>query len=152
MRTVKIKRFLRDTSWRAFPYHEKDPLLRQVGAENKAKEVLTAALYSKPELLNRALAGEAVSLKLVSVGLLTASNIFGKEGTMVEDQMRAWQSLTQPGKMIHLKIRNKDGDLQTVKIKPDVAAFNMGLMSWRSSSALALRHRIDIMPKRYISY
>ncbi len=62
-----------------FPYHEKDPLLRQVGAENKAKEVLTAALYSKPELLNRALAGEAVSLKLVSVGLLTASNIFGKE-------------------------------------------------------------------------
>ncbi len=43
---------------------------------------------------------------------------------MVEDQMRAWQSLTQPGKMIHLKIRNKDGDLQTVKIKPDVAAFN----------------------------
>ncbi|ENY2088411.1 SPI-1 type III secretion system effector inositol phosphate phosphatase SopB, partial [Salmonella enterica subsp. enterica serovar Kentucky] len=109
------------------PYHEKDPLLRQVGAENKAKEVLTAALFSKPELLNRALAGEAVSLKLVSVGLLTASNIFGKEGTMVEDQMRAWQSLTQPGKMIHLKIRNKDGDLQTVKIKPDVAAFNMGV-------------------------
>ncbi len=41
--------------------------------------------------------------------------------------MRAWQSLTQPGKMIHLKIRNKDGDLQTVKIKPDVAAFNMGV-------------------------
>ncbi len=46
---------------------------------------------------------------------------------MVEDQMRAWQSLTQPGKMIHLKIRNKDGDLQTVKIKPDVAAFNVGV-------------------------
>ncbi|EBQ6224938.1 TPA_asm: SPI-1 type III secretion system effector inositol phosphate phosphatase SopB [Salmonella enterica] len=109
------------------PYHEKDPLLRQAGAENKAKEVLAAALFSKPELLNRALAGEAVSLKLVSVGLLTATNIFGKEGTMVEDQMRAWQSLTQPGKMIHLKIRNKDGDLQTVKIKPDVAAFNMGV-------------------------
>ncbi|EEB1715383.1 SPI-1 type III secretion system effector inositol phosphate phosphatase SopB, partial [Salmonella enterica subsp. enterica serovar Enteritidis] len=109
------------------PYHEKDPLLRHVGAENKAKEVLTAALFSKPELLNKALAGEAVSLKLVSVGLLTASNIFGKEGTMVEDQMRAWQSLTQPGKMIHLKIRNKDGDLQTVKIKPDVAAFNVGV-------------------------
>ncbi|MDI5303761.1 hypothetical protein MJN76_29755, partial [Salmonella enterica subsp. enterica serovar Anatum] len=42
------------------------------------------ALFSKPELLNKALAGEAVSLKLVSVGLLTASNIFGKEGTMVE--------------------------------------------------------------------
>lgn len=33
----------------------------------------------------------------------------------------------QPGKMIHLKIRNKDGDLQTVKIKPDVAAFNVGV-------------------------
>lgn len=31
------------------------------------------------------------------------------------------------GKMIHLKIRNKDGDLQTVKIKPDVAAFNVGV-------------------------
>ncbi len=71
---------------------------------------------------------------------------------MVEDQMRAWQSLTQPGKMIHLKIRNKDGDLQTVKIKPDVAAFNVVLMSWRSSSALALKHQIAIMPKRYISY
>ncbi|ECC1662284.1 type III secretion system effector inositol phosphate phosphatase [Salmonella enterica subsp. salamae] len=109
------------------PYHVKDPLLRQAGAENKAKEVLTAALFSKPELLTRALAGEAVSLKLVSVGLLTASNIFGKEGTMVEDQMRAWQSLTQPGKMIHLKIRNKDGELQTVKIKPEIAAFNVGV-------------------------
>ncbi|HCL5350956.1 TPA: type III secretion system effector inositol phosphate phosphatase [Salmonella enterica subsp. salamae serovar [1],40:z35:e,n,x,z15] len=109
------------------PYHVKDPLLRQAGAENKAKEVLTAALFSKPELLTRALEGEAVSLKLVSVGLLTASNIFGKEGTMVEDQMRAWQSLTQPGKMIHLKIRNKDGELQTVKIKPEVAAFNVGV-------------------------
>ncbi|EAW1720158.1 type III secretion system effector inositol phosphate phosphatase [Salmonella enterica subsp. indica] len=109
------------------PYHVKDPLLRQTGAENKAKEILTAALFSKPELLTRALEGEAVSLKLVSVGLLTASNIFGKEGTMVEDQMRAWQSLTQPGKMIHLKIRNKDGELQTVKIKPDVAAFNVGV-------------------------
>ncbi|VEA62044.1 secreted effector protein [Salmonella enterica subsp. salamae] len=109
------------------PYHVEDPLLRQAGAENKAKEVLTAALFSKPELLTKALAGEAVSLKLVSVGLLTASNIFGKEGTMVEDQMRAWQSLTQPGKMIHLKIRNNDGELQTVKIKPEVAAFNMGV-------------------------
>lgn len=109
------------------PYDVKDPLLRQAGAENKAKEVLTAALFSKPELLTRALEGEAVNLKLVSVGLLTASNVLGKEGTMVEDQMRAWQSLTQPGKMIHLKIRNKDGELQTVKIKPEIAAFNVGV-------------------------
>ncbi|MCF3788426.1 inositol phosphate phosphatase SopB, partial [Salmonella enterica] len=59
------------------PYHVKDPLLRQVGAEKKAKEVLTAALFSKPEFLNRALAGESVRLKLVSVGLLSESNIFG---------------------------------------------------------------------------
>ncbi|EHD6110035.1 type III secretion system effector inositol phosphate phosphatase [Salmonella enterica] len=109
------------------PYDVKDPLLRQTGAENKAKEVLTAALFSKPELLTRALEGEAVNVKLVSVGLLTASNVLGKEGTMVEDQMRAWQSLTQPGKMIHLKIRNKDGELQTVKIKPEIAAFNVGI-------------------------
>ncbi|EDX6251268.1 type III secretion system effector inositol phosphate phosphatase [Salmonella enterica subsp. diarizonae] len=109
------------------PYDVKDPLLRQTGAENKAKEVLTAALFSKPELLTRALEGEAVNVKLVSVGLLTASNVLGKEGTMVEDQMRAWQSLTQPGKMIHLKIRNKDGELQTVKIKPKIAAFNVGV-------------------------
>ncbi|EDT0207540.1 type III secretion system effector inositol phosphate phosphatase [Salmonella enterica] len=109
------------------PYDVKDPLLRQTGAENKAKEVLTAALFSKPELLTRALEGEAVNVKLVSVGLLTASNVLGKEGTMVEDQMRAWQSLTQPGKMIHLKIRNKDGELQTVKIKPEIAAFNVGV-------------------------
>ncbi|ECP6664488.1 type III secretion system effector inositol phosphate phosphatase [Salmonella enterica] len=109
------------------PYDVKDPLLRQAGAENKAKEVLTTALFSKPDLLTRALEGEAVNLKLVSVGLLTASNVLGKEGTMVEDQMRAWQSLTQPGKMIHLKIRNKDGELQTVKIKPEIAAFNVGV-------------------------
>ncbi|EEE1931001.1 type III secretion system effector inositol phosphate phosphatase [Salmonella enterica subsp. diarizonae] len=109
------------------PYDVKDPLLRQTGAENKAKEVLTAALFSKPELLTRALEGEAVNVKLVSVGLLTASNVLGKEGTMVEDQMRAWQSLTQPGKMIHLKIRNKDGELQTVKIKQEIAAFNVSV-------------------------
>lgn len=109
------------------PYHVEDPLLRQTGAESRAKGVLTAALFSKPELLTRALKGEAVSLKLVSVCLLTASNVLGQEGTMVKEQMRAWQSLTQPGKMIHLKIRNDDGELQTVKIKPEVAAFNVGV-------------------------
>lgn len=109
------------------PYHVKDPILRQIGAENKAKEVLTAALFSKPELLTKALQGETVSLKLVSVGLLTASSVFGQEGKMVKDQMRAWQSLTQPGKMIYLNIHNKDGELQTVKIRPEVAAFNVGV-------------------------
>lgn len=109
------------------PYHVKDPILRQIGAENRAREVLTAALFSKPELLAKALAGETVNLKLVSVGLLTATKMLNKEGLLVEDQMRAWQSLTQPGKMLYLLIRNKDGKLQRVKIKPEVVAFNMGV-------------------------
>ncbi len=109
------------------PYHVKDPILRQVGAENRAREVFTAALFSQPTLLTKALQGEAVSLRLVSVGLLTTSSIAGKEDAMVQDQMRAWQSLTQPGNMIHLNIRDKEGELRTVKIKPEVAAFNTGV-------------------------
>ncbi len=43
---------------------------------------------------------------------------------MVEDQKCAHGNRWAAGKkVIHLKIRNKDGDLQTVKIKPDVLAF-----------------------------
>ncbi|WP_171923641.1 type III secretion system effector inositol phosphate phosphatase [Salmonella bongori] len=109
------------------PYHVKDPILRQVGAENRAREVLTAALFSQPTLLTKALQDEVVSLRLVSVGLLTTSTIVGNEDAMVQDQMRAWQSLTQPGNVIHLNLRNKEGKLQTVKIKPEIAAFNTGV-------------------------
>lgn len=109
------------------PYHEKDPCKRKEGAENRAKEVLSAALFSKPDLLARALNNEVVDLKIVSTGLLTATNIFGKEAAMVDDQMQAWRSLTESGKIVEINVRNTKGELQTVNIRPQVAAFNVGV-------------------------
>ncbi len=106
------------------PYHEKDPCKRKEGAENRAKEVLSAALFSKPDLLARALNNEIVDLKIVSTGLLTATNIFGEEASMVDDQMQAWRSLTE---IVKIKVRDSEGKLQTVNIRPQVAAFNVGV-------------------------
>ncbi|WP_279205333.1 type III secretion system effector inositol phosphate phosphatase [Obesumbacterium proteus] len=123
------------------PYHIKDPALRQIGAENRAKEVISAALYSKPELLEQALKGETVNLKIISTGLLTATNIIGKEKNMVDDQMQAWRALSQPGKTLQLSIKNEQGKLQTVKIKPEIAAFNFGVNEM--ALKLGFGHRVS---------
>lgn len=109
------------------PMGEKNPQNRHIGAVNRAKEVVSAALFSKPALLERALSGEVVPLRLVSTSLLTPTGLFGKEDIMLRDQIQAWQTLNQSGSPLTLDIKDASGDLRQVKIAFEVVPFNFGV-------------------------
>ncbi|CNI25630.1 Inositol phosphate phosphatase sopB [Yersinia aldovae] len=108
------------------PYGLKnDDPVRASGALSRAKEVVAAALYAKPDLFNKALAGEPVPLQIVSTSLVTASQI-GGEDEMLKDQINAWQSLSEK-KTVSLSVMGNDGKLQQVTVNLAVAAFNFGV-------------------------
>jgi phosphatidylinositol-4,5-bisphosphate 4-phosphatase len=109
------------------PIGVKNPQDRHIGAVNRAKEVVSAALFSKPALLKRALSGEVVPLRLVSTSLLTPTGLFGKENIMLRDQIQAWQTLNQSGSPLTLDIKDARGNLRQVKIAFEVAPFNFGV-------------------------
>lgn len=109
------------------PIGVKNPQDRHIGAVNRAKEVVSAALFSKPALLERALSGEVVPLRLVSTSLLTPTGLFGKEDIMLRDQIQAWQTLNQSGSPLTLDIKDTSGNLRQVKIAFEVAPFNFGV-------------------------
>lgn len=107
------------------PYGCDHPSEREEGALSRAQEVVTAALFSKTELLNRALSGEEVPLWLTSSSLVTPG--MGGEGNMLDEQMTAWHTLSKMRQPISLKVHNKAGELCTVKLNLKVAAFNFGV-------------------------
>lgn len=109
------------------PMGEKNPQGRHIGAVNRAKEVVSAALFSKAALLERALSGEVVPLRLVSTSLFTPTGLFGKEDIMLRDQIQAWQTLNQSGSPLTLDIKDASGDLRQVKIAFEVVPFNFGV-------------------------
>ncbi|MGL5758549.1 inositol phosphate phosphatase SopB [Plesiomonas sp.] len=109
------------------PMGVNNPQDRHTGAVNRAKEVVSAALFSKPDLLERALSGETVPLRLVSTSLLTATGLFGKENIMLREQIKAWQTLNQLGSPLTLDIKDTHGNLRQVKIAFEAAAFNFGV-------------------------
>lgn len=96
---------------------------RLQGAKNRAKEVVMAALFAKPELYKRALNHEEVTLRIASTSLLT---YLGKEKGMLDDQVAAWKMLNNDG-VIKLNIKNEKGEAQEVKVKLDIAIFNFGV-------------------------
>ncbi len=100
---------------------------RHAGAVTRAKEVVSAALFSKPDLLERALKGENVPLRLVSTSLLTPSRLMGEEHVMLQDQMKAWAALNNPGKPLTLEIRDANGDLKKINVMLEVTPFNFGV-------------------------
>ncbi|KML19421.1 hypothetical protein VL10_23395 [Leclercia adecarboxylata] len=100
---------------------------RHIGAVNRAKEVVSAALFSKPALLERALSGEVVPLRLVSTSLLTPTGLFVKEDIMLRDQIQAWKALNQSGSPLTLDIKDTNGNLRQIKIAFEVASFNFGV-------------------------
>lgn len=102
-----------------------DDAARREGSLSRAKEVITAALYAKPELLEQALSGEEISMQIVSTALVTPGRVCG-EDEMLKDQMFAWQSLTSKPP-ICLSIRDAQGALQQIKVNLNVAAFNFGV-------------------------
>ncbi|MBP2197773.1 inositol phosphate phosphatase SopB [Pantoea cypripedii] len=107
------------------PYGVEDEATRKTGSVAKAQEVTTAALYAKPDLLNKALAGEEVELQIVSTSLVTPGSV-GNERKMLDDQMHAWQTLSKQNP-VTLMVRGSDGELHQVKVRLKVAAFNFGV-------------------------
>lgn len=101
---------------------------RTTGAENRAREVVTAALYLDQDKLQRALQGEIVDLRISSTSLVTAADFPGisAEGAQFEDQRKAWETLGKQSPCM-LQIRGADGNLQEVKVNLKVAAFNFGV-------------------------
>jgi len=97
---------------------------RNEGAENRAREVICAALYAKPELLANALKGETVPLRLVSTSLVTASMFFEKR--MLDEQMNVWHKLASEKPLV-LQIRDEHATLRKIQIDLDVATFNFGV-------------------------
>ncbi|NMP27131.1 inositol phosphatase [Rahnella sp. SAP-1] len=104
---------------------KKNDPARQAGALAQAKEVVTAALYTKPDLMLKALAGEPVSLQIVSTSLVTASQI-GNEEDMLNDQMNAWQTLAKQTPL-KLPVRVSNEEVKEIKVSLNVAAFNFGV-------------------------
>ncbi|MGL5990501.1 MAG: inositol phosphate phosphatase SopB [Plesiomonas sp.] len=109
------------------PIGVKNPQDRHLGAVNRAKEVVSAALFSKPALLERALSGEIVPLRLVSTSLLTPTGLFDQEDIMLHDQIQAWQALNQSDSPLMLDIKDTGGNLCKVKIAFEAAPFNFGV-------------------------
>ncbi|WMI97585.1 inositol phosphate phosphatase SopB [Pseudomonas chlororaphis subsp. aurantiaca] len=107
------------------PYglHKSSPE-RSKGALNRATEVVVAALFAKPELLQEALGGEAVSLRLVSTSLMTCG-LLGEED-MLNDQINAWRQLCAEPPLV-LSLVDDKGEQREVRVKLDVAAFNFGV-------------------------
>lgn len=94
------------------------------GAESRAKEVICAALYAKPELLTNALKGKIVPLRLVSTSLVTASIL--SEKSMLDEQMSIWHKLSSE-KPLLLQIRDEHAILRNVHVNLDIATFNFGV-------------------------
>lgn len=94
------------------------------GARNRALNVVTAALYARPDLLRDAEQGNVVSLTLASTSLVTGGH--GGEKGMLEDQMLAWKNLNEE-KVLHIPLRNARGEEYVARVKVEVAAFNFGV-------------------------
>lgn len=107
------------------PYGVEDAQQRQAGALQRATEVATAALFSQPGTLQQALAGDTVTLRLTSTALVTPG--LGGESSMLRDQIGAWRALTSAPQPLTLQIKNADGELQSVRVNLEVAAFNFGV-------------------------
>ncbi|EOT1770369.1 type III secretion system effector inositol phosphate phosphatase [Escherichia coli] len=118
---------------------------RAVAARNKAEELVSAALYSRPELLSQALSGKTVDLKIVSTSLLTPTSLTGGEESMLKDQVNALKGLnSKRGEPTKLLIRNSDGLLKEVSVNLKVVTFNFGVnelalkmgLGWRNVDKL----------------
>lgn len=106
---------------------DKDHLKRHEGTRNRAREIVTAALFLDNRKLQQALHGQMVQLRLTSTSLLTPMNIGGfSEKQRLQDQIEAWDWLAQQKPLV-LTVRDAAGQLQSVKIDLQVIKFNSGV-------------------------
>lgn len=97
---------------------------RYFGAQTRAMEVVTAALFARPELLRDAEQGKTVALNLASTSLVTGGRWPEKE--MMDDQMQAWTLLSQQ-QPLQVPLRNAQGHIYYASVNLNVAAFNFGV-------------------------
>ncbi|QZN97762.1 inositol phosphate phosphatase SopB [Symbiopectobacterium purcellii] len=97
---------------------------RFFGAQTRAMEVVTAALFARPELLRDAEQGKTVALNLASTSLVTGG--VGAEKEMMDDQMQAWAQLSQQ-QPLQVPLRDAQGHIYHASVDLNVAAFNFGV-------------------------
>ncbi|MCW2473679.1 inositol phosphate phosphatase SopB [Candidatus Symbiopectobacterium sp. NZEC151] len=97
---------------------------RYFGAQTRAMEVVTAALFARPELLRDAEQGKTVGLNLASTSLVTGG--IGAEKEMMDDQMQAWAMLSQQ-QPLQVPLRDAQGNSYHASVNLNVAAFNFGV-------------------------
>ncbi|MBG6247862.1 inositol phosphatase [Candidatus Symbiopectobacterium endolongispinus] len=97
---------------------------RYLGAKARAMEVVTAALFTRPELLRDAEQGKTVELNLASTSLVTGG--IGAEKEMMDNQMQAWAQLSQQ-QPLQVPLRDAQGNIYHASVNLNVAAFNFGV-------------------------
>ena len=102
---------------------------REAANDARVNELLVAALCDNPELLERARAGEAVALPVTSVSLLTPDGwrkgSDNNETMYLREQTEAWRRASQEPRQ--LSIRDADGQMRLVTVRPQVLTFNFGV-------------------------
>ncbi len=94
----------------------------------KAREVVLAALETRPDLLARARAGETVELPMVSTSLLTPSDgVNGAEKTYLNEQIASWRNICDANGVCSIAVPDGNGGSATLRIKPKVLTFNFGV-------------------------
>ena len=108
--------------------------LRADANENRATEVVQASLVKDPGKLDRALAGEEVTVDLTSISLLTPDTWRGgpepkhdNERLMLEEQKAAYDKLSGDPQPKTIKVRTPDGKLAEIKVRVSVTTFNFGV-------------------------
>jgi len=99
---------------------------------NRAKEVFTAALESRPDLLTQARnAGpdEEIQFDIVSTSLLTPM-IKSFEYSKFKHQTEAWKNACGPDGTVQLQVSDGNNGFKTVKVRPNVVTFNFTVDSF----------------------
>ena len=109
--------------------------LRDESSKMMARELLTAAVVSDPQKLQKALDGDTVDVALNSISLVTPDTIRGflqsgtggDEKAMLARQTASLKGLAESGQPITLKVRDAQGEVQSISVRPRVRTFNFGV-------------------------
>ena len=106
------------------PHRVKDPSIRESGARTKAREVLMAALASKPDLFRQAVAAgnnpqaPVPVLTTLSTSLVTQGKAFAAERRMQAEQNKAFEFFTDPAQQpVTLEVPGPDGKPCTIRVE-----------------------------------
>ena len=100
---------------------------RQANA-TKAKEVVLAALESRPDLLAQARSGRTVTLPMVSTSLLTPSDgVNSKERLYLNEQLAAWRDICDQNGVCRIEVPDGNGGTTMLHIRPQLTTFNFGV-------------------------